>query len=116
MRTTVDVAWNGSVNTAVWGCVSWVLLLRRHQCGRSSWAGVAAAAAQPAGHPLAQLNPRLHQISQNPILYARDFHRVTEGSNTFFGPGYGSGPGCDLPTGLGSPSAKCLVCSLAGRF
>jgi subtilase family serine protease len=81
--------------------------------GSPLWAGLAAIANQMAGHPLGFLNPALYKIAAGPN-YARDFHDVTNGNNSYDQdgvsvPGYDAVPGWDPITGLGTPNAQYLL-------
>ncbi|HET9981803.1 MAG TPA: S53 family peptidase [Ktedonobacterales bacterium] len=81
--------------------------------GSPLWAGLAAIANQMAGHPLGFLNPVLYKIAAGPN-YARDFHDVTNGNNSYDQngvsvPGYDAVPGWDPITGLGTPNAQYLL-------
>jgi len=71
-------------------------------------AAVAALAdASPAcgGHPIGFLNPGLYRAAAG--AYAANFHDVTSGSNAFDSvAGFGAGPGYDMASGLGTPTAS----------
>ena len=74
----------------------------------------ALADASPAcdGHPIGFLNPGLYRAAAD--AYAADFHDVISGSNAFdFVPGFPAGPGYDMASGLGTPTAS-LGPSLCG--
>jgi subtilase family serine protease len=76
------------------------------------FAGVAADAAQAAGHPLGVLGPALYQLHGSSDGIAD----VTSGSNTMPGlPGYAARPGYDLPTGIGTVSSIPLFTRALAR-
>lgn len=67
----------------------------------------ALADASPAcgGHPIGFLNPGLYRAAADD--YTADFHDVTSGSNAFGAvPGFAAGPGYDMASGLGTPTAS----------
>lgn len=76
------------------------------------FAGVAADAAQAAGHPLGVLGPALYRLHGS----SDGITDVTSGSNTMPGlPGYAARPGYDLPTGLGTVSSIPLFSRALAR-
>jgi subtilase family serine protease len=77
------------------------------------WAGTDAVMNQADG-PLGFLAPRLYQIYSNKALYAKAFHDITVGNNSFGGiTGYTAGTGWDAASGLGTPDAAQLAAALA---
>lgn len=69
-----------------------------------------AIADETAGYNLGFINMGLYHIGQAPPKYSSSFHDVTSGNNSFLGvSGFSAGPGWDLATGLGSPTAGQLV-------
>jgi subtilase family serine protease len=77
--------------------------------GTPQWAGIAALADQVSGHRLGSINSRLYKIARSDA-YARAFHDVTTGNNSFGGfTGYAAGPGWDPVTGLGTPKVANLI-------
>lgn len=107
-------------------CAMWVYARIPHDpqatgwfstCGTSlaapMFAGIAALAAQQAGHPLGPLNPLLYHLhgTSDGIL------DITQGNNTDDGiHGYAAGRGYDLPSGIGTVgSAPAFTAALAHR-
>jgi subtilase family serine protease len=86
--------------------------------GSPQWAGLVALADQLAGSRVGFLNPVLYGVTNSARQYARLFHDVTAGDNTYHGDvtvsGYSARPGWDPATGLGSPKADTLVPFLGG--
>ena len=77
--------------------------------GTPQWAGIAALADQAGGHRLGLINTRLYKIARGDA-YARAFHDVTTGNNTFGRfTGYAARKGWDPVTGLGSPNVANLL-------
>jgi len=67
----------------------------------------ALADASPAcgGHPIGFLNPGLYGAAAH--AYAANFHDVTSGNNSFdLVAGFAAGPGYDMASGLGTPTAS----------
>jgi subtilase family serine protease len=86
--------------------------------GSPQWAGLAADAAQLAGHDLGNINQTLYQIGQAQQAYAADFHDVIGGNNDVAeigGFGFDAVAGWDAVTGLGSPNAANLLPALAKK-
>ena len=76
------------------------------------FASIMALVMQKVGKPLGVVNPVLYALAynQNYNKGAAVFHDVTQGNNTVPGvTGYGTGPGFDMVTGLGSVDAAQLV-------
>jgi subtilase family serine protease len=100
------------------GCFFGGLLKQRFvgsgtSAGAPLWAGLTALANQMAGHSLGYLNPALYSVA-NGANYARDFHDITVGNNSFSGKGvtvqgYDAVTGWDPMTGLGTPNAQYLL-------
>ena len=68
-------------------------------------AALADASPQCGGHPLGFLNPGLYRAAAG--AYAADFNDVTSGSNGFASvAGFAAGPGYDMASGLGTPTAS----------
>jgi subtilase family serine protease len=83
------------------------------------WAGLMAIANQMAGHPLGFINPALYKLASQPATYARDFHDVTQGNNSFPPAnvqGYAAAKGWDAVTGLGTPNAENLLPDLVAAM
>jgi subtilase family serine protease len=85
------------------------------------FSGIVAIAAQIAGHPLGDLNPRLYALgAQGDSAGIVD---ITRGDNTFTllndgkpvmtVPGYAAGPGYDMASGLGTIDAPRFTNALA---
>jgi len=83
----------------------------------------AACRTGPVGHPYRLGNPAPLLYKLNPSQYAAAFYDVNYGSNAVppFGgtypsldPGFLSGPGYDLATGLGAPFARNLIKAIVG--
>lgn len=113
-RTTSDVGYNASIYTGIlvylgFEPVPQFFFVGGTSEGAPQWAGLTALADQAAGHSLGFINPKLYAIASNPGKYAADFHDITLGDNSFFGPGFSAKPGYDIPTGLGSPNATNLI-------
>ncbi len=124
-RGLPDVAFNAGIDSGV--LVVWsssgegedlVFRFGGTSAGSPQWAGIAALAAQMAGHRLGNLNPALYAIGRS-NLYTQAFHDITSGDNTFVGQdvqgnavaiqGYSAGPGWDAVTGLGTPRVAKLL-------
>jgi subtilase family serine protease len=85
------------------------------------FAGIVAIAAQIAGHPLGNLNPRLYALAA--LGDSAGIVDVTRGDNTFTlvqggkplftVPGYAAGPGYDMASGLGTIDAPRFTHALA---
>ena len=76
-------------------------------------AGLAADAAQLAGHPLGPVNPALYRM-RGPADGILD---ITRGTNTDYGvAGYPAGPGYDLPTGIGTVGNAALFVPALARL
>ncbi len=76
----------------------------------------ALADASPAcgGHPIGFLNPGLYRAAAG--AYAANFHDVTSGSNAFDSvAGFAAGPGYDMASGLGTPTASLGRTLCGGR-
>ena len=122
-RGVPDVAYNAAVNggvLAVWSSSgqgqNLVFRFGGTSAGSPQWAGITALADQYAGHRLGFLNAAFYAISKVNFLYAKTFHDITVGNNSFDGvTGYNAHAGWDATTGLGSPKAYNLV-SLLGQF
>jgi subtilase family serine protease len=119
VRQTSDVAYNGSVYTAVLVYVGFLdasqnglYFVGGTSAGAPQWAAITAIVNQANGSSQGYLNPALYAIAGNPANYAQAFHDVTIGNNAFFGPGFAARPGYDLPTGLGSPNVAGLIATL----
>jgi subtilase family serine protease len=77
------------------------------------FAGVAADAAQVAGHPLGVLGPALYQLHGA----ADGLADVTAGNDSMPGiPGYPARPGYDLPTGIGTVTSITLFSRALARL
>jgi subtilase family serine protease len=120
MRGLPDVSMNAAVISAVLVFESfdptvppgWVLIAGTSEA-TPLWAGTDAVMNQADG-TLGFLTPRLYQIYQQPALYAKAFHDITAGNNSFAGiTGYSAAPGWDPATGLGTPNAAGLAAALA---
>jgi subtilase family serine protease len=87
--------------------------------GSPQWAGLAAGAAQIAGHDLGNINQSLYQFGQAQKAYAADFHDITTGNNDVSEltgvQGYDTSTGWDPVTGLGTPNAGNLLPALAKK-
>lgn len=122
-RGVPDVAYNAAVNggvLAVWSSSgqgqNLVFRFGGTSAGSPQWAGITALADQYTGHRLGFLNVAFYAISKVNFLYAKTFHDITVGNNSFDGvTGYNAHAGWDATTGLGSPKAKNLV-TLLGLF
>lgn len=119
VRLTSDVAYNGSVYTAVLVYIGFLdssqnglYFVGGTSAGAPQWAAITAIVNQANGASQGYLNPALYAIAGNPAKYAQAFHDVTIGNNAFFGPGFAARPGYDLPTGLGSPNVAGLIAAL----
>ncbi len=109
-RTTPDVAYNADPYSGVYvystitpytGYSGW-LAAGGTSAGTPQWAGLIALADQArAWYGRPSLNGAQSALYSLP---SSDFHDITTGSN-----GYAAGPGYDLATGLGSPSANLVV-------
>jgi subtilase family serine protease len=67
-------------------------------------AALADASPNCVGHPIGFLNPGLYRAAAD--AYTADFHDVSSGSNAFdLVSGFTAGPGYDMASGLGTPSA-----------
>jgi subtilase family serine protease len=85
------------------------------------FSGIVAIAAQIAGHPLGDLNPRLYALGA--LGDRAGIIDVTRGDNTFTlvqdgkpaltVPGYAAGPGYDMASGLGTVDALRFTHALA---
>lgn len=81
--------------------------------GTPQWAGIVALADQAGGARLGSINRSLYQIGRS-RSYARAFHDITTGSNSFHGvEGFSAGTGWDAVTGLGTPRVAGLIPLLA---
>jgi len=81
--------------------------------GSPQWAAILAIADQKAGYDLGFINKAAYHLGQAPSHYSASFFDITSGNNSAFGvPGFSAGPGWDVPTGLGSPTADQLVQAL----
>jgi hypothetical protein len=81
----------------------------------AAFAALADASATCAGHPIGFLNPGLYGAAA--ADYAADFNDVTSGSNAFDSViGFPAGPGYDMASGLGTPTASLgqALCGGAG--
>ncbi len=124
-RGVPDVAFNAGIDSGV--LVVWsssgegenlVFRFGGTSAGSPQWAGIAALAAQMAGHRLGNINPALYKIATS-NLYSQAFHDITEGDNSFSGQdargnsvtiqGYSAGTGWDAATGLGTPRVTTLL-------
>ena len=125
MRTTSDVSFNASVYTATMiylgflgGSNNGFYFFGGTSEGSPSWAAITALADQAAGKSLGELNPLLYGIyGSNSRTYAADFHNIYgSGQDNAFDSTIGylaTGPGYNLPTGLGTPNVANLISSLA---
>ena len=85
------------------------------------FSGVVAIAAQIAGHPLGDLNPRLYALGAlgdragivDVTRGDNTFTRVAHGEPVFTVPGYAAGPGYDMASGLGTIDAQRFTHALA---
>lgn len=114
-RGTPDVASDGDpytgyyvYDTVPYGGYSGWFQEAGTSAGAPEWAALIALADQ--GRALAGRGSLANAQSLIYSLPARDFHDITTGSNG----GYSAGPGYDLVTGRGTPSAKLLVRDLIG--
>jgi subtilase family serine protease len=83
--------------------------------GAPQWSALVAEADQMGGHRIGQINPSLYGVAHSATQYARGFHDIRSGNNSFDGvTGFAAGKGWDPVTGLGSPRADYLVPFLAG--
>ena len=119
MRGMPDVSMNAAIVSAILLYESfdpagsgWVIIGGTSEA-TPLWAATDAVMNQVDG-PLGFLAPRLYQIYQTPSLYAKAFHDITSGSNTWDGiTGYSAATGWDPATGLGTPNAVGLASALA---
>jgi hypothetical protein len=111
MRTTPDVTYNAGCGMGIYdsyGYGGWVNV-RGTSAGAPQWAALIAIADQ--GRALAGQSTLDGPSQTLPKLYAlpqSDFHDITSGSNG----AYSSGPGYDLVTGIGTPSANLIAPAL----
>lgn len=124
-RGVGDVSMDGSEKTPVWVYTSRYQILPGQVPGWVRVAGTSAAsplftgvvalAAQVAGHPLGQINPRLYWMARNPARYG--VQDITKGCNGDYGvPGFCAGLGPDLPSGIGTVgNGRLFVPALAGK-
>ena len=125
-RGVPDVAYNAGVFTggvlAVWSSSGFGANLLfgfgGTSAGSPQWAGITALADQKAHHRVGFINPVLYALSFTKD-YAKDFHDVTTGNNTFVGEGgdgvtvtvqgFNAAKGWDPATGLGTPNVANLL-------
>ena len=85
------------------------------------FSGIVAIAAQIAGHPLGDLNPRLYALGAvgdragivDITSGDNTFTRLANGKPVFTVPGYAAGPGYDMASGLGTIDAQRFTHALA---
>ncbi len=113
-RGLPDVAYDADRNSGflvVWNGHG--LLAFGTSAGAPQWAGIAALAAQVAGHRLGPINKTLYHLAKSDA-YSGAFHDVTIGDNSWGGfTGFSAGPGWDPATGLGTPNVSNLIPLLA---
>jgi subtilase family serine protease len=122
-RGVPDVAYNAGVFTGVltvWTAFGGTFVFRfgGTSAGSPQWAGIAALADQKAHHRVGFVNPALYLLSHTKE-YAKDFHDITTGNNTFVGEGgngitvtvngFNAAQGWDPTTGLGTPNVANLL-------
>ena len=119
-RGVPDVAYNAGVlggvlvNLGFLGPNSGFYLFGGTSAAAPQWAGIAALASQLKGAPLGFINPKLYRLGAEAVATIGLPHDVTAGQNGFNTiQGYPAGPGWDLSTGWGTPTAL-VIRALAG--
>jgi subtilase family serine protease len=124
-RGVPDISMSAACNGAVQVYSSYTFKGWSLVCGTSEatpeFAAVVAIADQVAGHSLGLINPTLYKLESK---HAAGLVDVTSGNNTvaftqggkqITVKGYGSTPGYDLVTGIGTVNALQLTYELAGK-
>ncbi len=126
MRGLPDIAYNAALISAitiyesfdpVYGA-GWSLI-GGTSAATPQWAALAALADNYAANhtkaPVGFLNPKLYLIAASSASYAKDFHDITVGNNSFAGiTGFSAAAGWDAASGLGTPDAANLIPDLVG--
>jgi subtilase family serine protease len=125
MRAEPDVSYNAAFNGGVI-----VVLGGKHgvvggtSAGAPQWAAIVALANEVRGlrgiGPLGIATAQLWTLARDKNDYRQDFHDITVGKNTLFGPdsglpGFDAGPGYDYATGIGTPDVSRLLKDLSGH-